>query len=200
MIAYLRSQFSIFTSSDFSPRAGLGKAAAIFLGWAIPAFLGVMFTRWLGHCTSVEYLDAAISEGIGPHLWSVVGAIGVVLFSSFLLLPRKRWLARAANNVLVNTYAMGALTFGLLFGQWLYKFQTANLVRWKAWANAIGFGFLFIDVFVLNFSVWYLGYLSAPNRMCTGFASKLTSVDFRVRAFLGLSLGIAAVLFLLTER
>lgn len=159
-----------------------------------------MVTRWLGGYRSVEYLDAAISEGIGPHLWNVVGAIGAVLFGLFLILPTQRWLAKAANNVLVNTYAMGALTFGLLFGQWFYAFHTANLERWQAWANALGFGFLFLDVFFLNFSVCYLGYLSAPERLNTGFASKLASVDLRLRLFAGAALGVMTVYFLMMEK
>lgn len=200
MIAYLRSQLSTFTSSDFSPRPAIANAAAIFFGWAIPAFLGVMFTRWLGNCRSVEYLDAAISEGIGPHLWNVVGSIGATLFGLFLILPTQRWLAKAANNVLVNTYAIGALTFGLLFGQWFYAFQTANLERWQAWANALGFGFLFLDVLVLNFSVWYLGYLSSPDRLNTGVASKLLSVDLRLRALAGTGLGVMTLYFLMAEK
>lgn len=159
-----------------------------------------MATRWLGNYRSVKYLDAAISEGIGPHLWNVVGAIGAVLFGLFLILPTQRWLAKAANSVLVNTYAIGALTFGLLLGQWFYAFQTANLERWQAWANAVGFGFLFLDVFVLNFSVWYLGYLSAPDRLNTGFASKLTSVDLRLRFLAGSALGVLTICFLMAEK
>ncbi|MGZ8183880.1 MAG: hypothetical protein ACXWT1_18155 [Methylobacter sp.] len=200
MISYLREQFLKFSRSDFSPKPELGKAAIIFLAWALPAVIAVTFTRWRAHFASVEYFDTAISEGIGPHLWNVVGTVGVVLFSLFILAPRAKWLAVAANNVFVNTYAIGALTFGLLFGQWVNAFASANLDRWQAWAYGAGFGFLFVLVIALNFSVWYLGYLTMPTRINTGFAVKLSTIDFRVRAVLGLLLGTVTVFFLMMER
>lgn len=200
MKSYLRKQFLKFSRDDFSPRPELGKAAIIFLAWALPAIIAVTFTRWRGRSVSVEYYDIAISEGIGPHLWNVVGAVGVVLFCLFILAPRAKWLAVAANSVLVNTYAIGALTFGLLFGQWVNAFASANLERWKVWAYGAGFGFLFMAVITLNFSVWYLSYLAMPTRINTGFAAKLSAVDFRVRAFLGILLGAATVVFLMAER
>lgn len=200
MTAFLRSQLSIFTSSDFSPRPAISNAATVFFGWAIPAFVGVMFARWLGHHRSVEYLNKAISEGIGPHLWNVVGAIGIVLFGLFLILPTQQRIATAANNALKNTYAIGCLTFGVLFGQWLYAFHTTTFEGWQAWANALGFGSLFLDLFVLNFAVWYMGYLSAPDRLNTGFASKLASVNLRLRILIGTTLGFLTLFFLLTVK
>lgn len=200
MNSYLREQFLKFDRSDFSPRPELGKAATIFLAWALPAVIAVTFARWRGRFTSVEYFDRAISEGIGPHLWNVIGSVGVILFSGFILAPRTKWLVVAANNVLVNTYAIGALMFGLLFGQWANAFASASLDRWQAWAYGAGFGFLFAVVIALNFSIWYLGYLSMPARINTGFAAKLSTIDFPVRAVLSLLLGTAAVFFLLTER
>ena len=57
-----------------------------------------------------------------------------------------------------------------------------------------------LDVFFLNFSVWYLGYLSAPERLNTGFASKLASVDLRLRLFAGAALGVMTVYFLMMEK
>lgn len=200
MKAYLRAQFLKFNRDDFSPRLELSNAALIFFAWAIPAALSITVTRQLGRFASVTYLNAAISEGIGPHLWNVVGIIGVVLFSLFILAPRAKWLAVAANRVLVNTYAIGALTFGLLFGQWANAFAAATLDRWQAWANGVGFSLLFMLVISLNFLVWYLGYLSSPTRLNTGFAVSLSSVDFRIRFVLGILLGAVAILFLMMER
>jgi hypothetical protein len=198
--AYIRTQFSKFDYSDFSPLPGVRNAAVIFMAWALPAVLTVTFTNWRGRYTSVKYLNAAISEGIGPHLWNVVGAVGIALFGLFILVPRSKWLALAANNVLVNTYAIGALTFGILFGQWANAFATANLDRWQAWANGVGFGFLFTSVITLNFIVWYLGYLSMPARINTGFAAKLSTVDLRVRAIFGVLFVTVPTICLMLEK
>lgn len=200
MRSYLRIQLSKFNPSDFSPLPESWNALVIYFAWATPAALVVSLTRWRGRFTSVKYLDSAIAEGIGPHLWNVVGTLGIVLFGLFILQPRSRWIAVAANNVLINTYAIGALTFGLLFGQWSNAFASANLQRWQIWANGAGFGFLFSMVLVLNFSLWYLSFLSTPARLSTGFAASLSKIDFRLRSLLGVPLMAGPVLLLLMEQ
>ncbi len=197
MISYLRAQFQQFSTDDFSPRSGILGAIGSFVAWSFPAFLAVMFTRWLGRCRSVQYFDAAIAEGIGPHLWNVIGTIGIFLFGLFLLLPQERWLARASNSVLINTYSIGSLTFGLIFGQWFYEFQMVTLEAWHAWANALGFGFLFFVIFMLNLFIWYLGFLSDPSRLNIGFASTLPRLDFRIRGVISLVLCLLDVVLLM---
>lgn len=200
MNSYLTMQFSKFQRSDFSPLPGGWNALIIFLAWATPAAVVVTLTRWRGRNTSVRYLDSAIAEGIGPHLWNVVGTLGLVLFGLFILQPNSRWIAVAANNVLINTFAIGALTFGLLFGQWSNAFATANLQRWQIWAYGAGSGVLFSMVLVLNFFLWYLSFLSAPERLNIGFAANLSKIDFPLRYFLGIPLVTMPVLLLLMEQ
>jgi hypothetical protein len=101
---------------------------------------------------------AAISEGIGPHLWNVVGTLGLVLVGFFLLFPRSQFIARSAHQVLINTYAIGGLSFGLLFGQLSTALASAaaNVALWKAWLMGAGGVFLAFQALALNFSLWYL--------------------------------------------
>jgi len=58
----------------------------------------------------------------------------------------------------------------------------------------------FAKIATPRFSVWYLGYLSMPTRMNTGFAAKLSTIDFRIRVVLGVLLATVSVFFLITER
>ncbi|HEY3536661.1 MAG TPA: hypothetical protein VGL01_04450 [Trinickia sp.] len=121
-------------------------------------------TDWLGSHRSVKYLQTAIQEGIGPHIWNVFAMLGVMLVGLLIAAPRQRWLAVAAYQVLQNTYSLGALMFGLLLGEWICL-SASQLT----FVFIMAAGLMFAFAFCLNLTVWYVAFLVSPARLHTGF-------------------------------
>ena len=167
--------------------------------WAIAFSFVLAVDRFHEHVPSV-YLQAAISEGIGPHLWNVIGTLGLVLFGLALLFPRVHFIARSAHQVLINTFAIGGLSFGLLFGQLATALvsATANIATWKAWLIGAGGLFLAIQVLALNFSLWYFSQLMASREEADHFLHQVERVALRLRvaAFLVISVTPLVLLFM----
>lgn len=113
---YLRAQLQQFDRTALWSSHIAKEGALIVFWWAAPAFLIVWFVARYREYVPSAYFEAAISEGIGPHLWNVVGTLGLLLVGLALLFPGSRFIARSAYQVLINTYAIGGLSFGLLFG------------------------------------------------------------------------------------
>lgn len=115
----MKSVLDAFERQDISPGRRWRTAASIFAGWAIPAACFVVAVEWASRYRDVEYLRLAITEGIGPALWNVVGVFGAALFGCALLFPGATWIAFVASQAFVNCYAIGTLSFGLIAGQLL---------------------------------------------------------------------------------
>lgn len=180
---YLLKQLQPFDKTALWHPNVVKESLLPLLGWASPAFLIVcLVARYREHVPSA-YLEAAISEGIGPHLWNVVGTLGLVLVGFALLFPRSRFIAKSAYQVLINTYAIGGLSFGLLFGQLATALSSAatNVALWKAWLMGAGSIFLAVQALSLNFSLWYLGHLMASREASDGFLHRVERVDLRLR-------------------
>ncbi|MCV2437181.1 hypothetical protein [Paucibacter sp. DJ2R-2] len=198
---YLRTQVQPFDSAAlWSPRVAKEGALIVFW-WAAPSFLIVWLVARFRNYLPATYLESAISEGIGPHLWNVVGTLGLVLVGFALLFPRSRFVARSAYHVLINTYAIGGLSFGLLFGQLFSTFtaSTKNLALWKTWLMGAGGVFLAIQVLALNFSLWYLGHLMASREANDGFLHRVERVAFPLRFFSFLVFATVPVILLFME-
>lgn len=157
MREYLLEQFSVFGKSDIIPNTELKEAFRIFLWWSLPSLIFVLWAE--NFRPEVCFYQEAIGEGIGPNLWNTIGAFGFFLFGAALTFSGSTWLCRAAKTVLLNTYAIGSLTFGLLLGQWLTEVSDLNLVWWKQGLFGITSGVLIVVLFSLNFAVWYLSFL-----------------------------------------
>ena len=199
-IQYIAAQLQQFNSANLWSRRSALEGMRILLGWAVPSFSFVLAVdRFHEHVPSV-YLQAAISEGIGPHLWNVIGTLGLVLFGLALLFPRVHFIARSAHQVLINTFAIGGLSFGLLFGQLATALvsATANIATWKAWLIGAGGLFLAIQVLALNFSLWYFSQLMASREEADHFLHQVERVALRLRvaAFLVISVTPLVLLFM----
>ena len=131
---YLRTQLQPFDRAALWSSSVAKEGALVVFLWAAPSFLIVWLVASYRKFVPSAYLEAAISEGIGPHLWNVVGTLGLALVGLALVFPRSRLIARSAYHVLINTYAIGGLSFGLLFGQLATALASAaeNLASWKA--------------------------------------------------------------------
>nr|WP_244111103.1 hypothetical protein [Burkholderia gladioli] len=162
--SWLKHHTRDFKRSDFWPGFALKQAAIVLAAWALPAIAGVIVTDWLGRHRSVRYLQTAIQEGMGPHIWNVFAMLGLILTGLLIAAPRQRWLATAAHQVLQNTYALGALMFGLLLGEWICVATPQH-----AFVLIIAMRLMLALAFSLNLAVWYVAFLVSPARLNTGF-------------------------------
>jgi len=199
---YLRTQLQPFDRAALWSSHVAKEGALVVFWWAAPSFLIVWLVADYREHVPSAYLEAAISEGIGPHLWNVIGTLGLVLVGFALLFPRSRFIARSAYQVLINTYAIGGLSFGLLFGQLATTLAsaTANVAAWKAWLMGAGSVFLAVQTLTLNFSLWYLGHLMASREASDGFLHRFEGVALRLRIFAFLFLAVLPITLLFMEK
>lgn len=193
---YLDRQFNMFSTSDFFSRKELMGALLTYFYWVVPGFLFVITVEWLARFRSTAYLKKAIEQGVSPELWNVIGCFGAVLFGLSLLLPKWRFAAKAAKQVLANTFAIGSLSFGLILGQIFVELGSTNLAIWKWWFFGIGFGILLLMVTVLNFFTWYISSLAGQDTLL----EKWSRVDLIARILTAAIISSAPILFLLSER
>jgi len=150
-----------------------------------------LITRYKEHLP-FAYLDAAISDGIGPHLWDVVGILGFALFGLAVLLPRCKLIADGAYQVLTNTSGMGWLAWGLLFGLFIARVpaELSKLAAWKAGVLEASVTFFMLKIFVLNFLVWWFGNLMRSNANNGDFLRRVERLDLRLRVIMFICLSI----------
>ena len=170
--------------------------------WAAPATVAVLFITHFKNRLPASYLEAAISDGIGPHIWNVVGVLGLALFGLAVLFPKIEFIATGAYQVLINTYGMGGLAIGLLIGKIGAQLPSSlsKLELWKAWLAGTGIGLLMLELFVLNFSLWCFASLMRSTKEGDGFLRRAASIDLRLRLFAFILLSILPpVVFLVRE-
>ncbi len=146
----------IFERSDFHPKEELWEAIIIFISWAFPSFIFVVWAN--AYYPEVEFYQSAINEGIGPNLWNAIGSFGLFSFGVAVAFSSFTTPSKIAKQILSNTYAIGCLTFGLLVGQW-YLLPFGELVWWQQGLFGVTSVFLLAVVFAYNSVVWYLGFL-----------------------------------------
>jgi hypothetical protein len=188
MKAYLQKQLEGFDRSILWSNKVTTEGAKVIACWFIPSFLFVLSVSWLALYRPAPYLEKAISEGYGRHLWNVVGAFGLLLFFLSLLFPRCRFIAKSAHQVLINACAIGGLHFGLLVGQFVV---TDGFVVGLA---------LTVPAVVLLFCLWYGGQLMTSREQGNGFLHKMEKVDPRLRIVLVLVMGGVTILSLFTDK
>lgn len=199
---YLQAQLQPFDRRALWSPQILKEGRVVMFWWAMPAFVMVCLVDRYREYLPSTYLEAAISEGIGPHLWDVIGTLALVLVGLAFLFPRSRLIAKSAHQVLINTYAIGGLTFGLLLGQLATALvsASANVAAWKAWLMGVGGAFLAIQALLLNFSLWYLGHLMASREHDGSFLHRVEQVAFRLRALAFTLFAVLPVTLLFTEK
>lgn len=148
----IEEQFNHFSKSDFFLKRQFLEGLIIFCAWAIPSF---MFVSWSSiYHPDVEFYRSAISEGIGPNLWNVIGSFGLFLFGLTITFPNYSWLAGIAWKILSSTYAIGSLSFGLLLSQRVFLLANNNLIWWKLGLFGVTSGLLLV---ILFFTTWHFG-------------------------------------------
>lgn len=183
-------EFRIFTRKDFHSKDHLLEGIRIFLSWAIPAFI---FVAWVNRFEPENvFYQKAITEGIGPNLWNVMGSFGCIAFGVSLFFPSCKKLTLIGRHILSNTYSMGCLTFGLLFGQWCY-IPLDNLVWWQQGLFGIVSVLLLGVVVALNYLIWYLYFLLQENEFEPNFLSKVSNMRRIARCVIG---GCVSTIFL----
>ena len=153
---FLAKQFCIFERADFVPEKELREAVTIFLAWALPTFIFVVLAG--KYYLDVEFYQAAINEGVGPNLWNAIGSFGFFTFGVGVSLSSFFTPSLVAKQILINTYAIGCLTFGLLIGQ-LCLLPLNELAWWQQGLFGVTSAFLLVVVFLYNMVVWYLSFL-----------------------------------------
>jgi hypothetical protein len=200
--AYLQAQLQHFDQGAlWSPRI-LQEGGRAVASWAVLGFSLVCLAHFLREHLPSAYLEAAIAEGIGPHLWNIFGTLACMLFGAACLFPRSRWFAQTARRALVNTHAVGALTLGLLLGQLVTAFPAAaaDIPAWKAWRMGGSAALLAATALLLNFSLWYLGDLMASRERGDGFLHRMEKVAVRLRLLACAMFAVLPVAFLLMEK
>lgn len=149
--------------------------------WMVPAFTYVWF---VSEIAQFPYLEAAILEGLGPHLWNVMSSLGIILFEFAILFPRLKCFAIGAHQILKNAHAVGALATGLLLGQLTNGLASApaNTAFWTVWLMGLGGAFVLLLVSLFNFCLWYLGYLATSTQCSVNFFDCVEKLSFRFRA------------------
>ncbi|WP_155774593.1 hypothetical protein [Burkholderia stagnalis] len=192
LFSYIKEQLTPFERSTVWSPLVFVEGVTIVFWWAAPAMIAVWLITYFRKHLPFNYLNAAISDGIGPHLWNVVGMLGLALFGLAVLIPRCKFIANSAYQVLINTYAMGGLAIGLLIGQITARLPSAlsKLELWKAWLTGTGIAFVMLELFALNFSLWCLASLMRTAAGHDGFLRRVERIDLRLRflAFVFLSI------------
>ncbi|PQV44558.1 hypothetical protein [Paraburkholderia sp. BL21I4N1] len=190
--SYLKAQLAPFNRSFFWAAIVPIEGLRVAFWWAAPATVAVLFIIRFKNQLPASYLEAAISDGIGPHIWNVVGMLGLVLFGLAVLFPKIKFIATGAYQVLINTYGMGGLAIGLLIGKIGAQLPSSlsKLELWTAWLTGTGIALLMLELFVLNFSLWCFASLMRSTNEDDGFLRHVGSIDLRLRllAFILLSI------------
>lgn len=198
-MSFVKSEISKFNRSDFSIKDELREPAEIFIYWALPAIISVIFISWLGGHRTVDYYREAISQGIGPILWNVMACIGLIIFGFSVIFSKVRFLSVVASQVLKNVYIMGTLTFGLLLGQYICLVPEIHeqVEIWRFWLILPLSLYLLTAVFALNFAIWYLSFVVKWEG---NFRSKLNQIHWSIRTISGVFISLLTLGLLWLEK
>ncbi|NAX47410.1 hypothetical protein CAG70_10410 [Photobacterium halotolerans] len=198
VINYVIQRFCHFERCDINPGNSYKEAISVFLAWTVPAFI---FVLWASNFyPEVKLYHDAITEGIGPNLWNVIGSFGFFSFGIAMIFSNHTGPALVADKVLSNAYAIGCLNFGLLSGQWCFLLSTEDLIWWQRGFFGVTSGLLMVIVFFYNFILWYLSFFVKNEH--TGksvFLTKLGQVHLGWRVSIGLTFNLIVSLIFLTE-
>lgn len=188
---YIKNKFAHFDFGDINPKPYLKEPITDFLAWCIPSIIFVVITTL--YYPDIEFFRSAIGEGIGPNFWNLMGLLGYVGFALSILFLEVEWLAIATRNILMSTYSIGALSFGLLTGQ-LITADLSNSVWWVKGLFGVTSIFVMLILFLINFFLWYLAFLlrNTSDKKST-FLKKLEQMHLFWR------FGIAGLTFILVN-
>ena len=113
----------------------------------------------------MSYFTEAINQGIGPVLWNVMGVIGILVGALSFMMPRVKYFSKMSQQILINTYAVGSFSFGLLAGRAVTEHSHSKelLNTWATYLYTPVLVFLLLGVFSLNLVVWYFSDIVNEN-------------------------------------
>ncbi len=200
----LKSAFVIFEKADFKPSTGWRECFVTSSWWIGPTFFSVLVVDWLRKFRTTEYLNKALTQGVSPELWNVIGTMGLFLLGLSIVTAKTdflhRCLSKASSRVLLITFEIGLFALGIMLGQLLRTFSKAQLPAWQAWFWGIRFGVLLTIVFGLNIAVWYLARVSHYGKGKAPIMSKLARWSLPVDIIVGATVAVLPICFLLLER
>jgi len=199
---YMRAQVSVLTEGASAPREILIQGGRVGLAWAVPSFLAVIGIACFGEHLPSQYLNDAVSQGIGPTLWNVVGVLGTALFGFGVMFPDVRWVINGAREVLVSTYGIGSLMFGLLAGLLVTSFPevAAKVEIGRALAMGLSGIISLSTAWMLNFAVWCLGASMVQSDREGAFLQRVKRMHWLSRQTLSWLFIATPLLFLLAEK
>lgn len=182
---FIKKQFEQFNIDDISPYSRINEALIIFISWALPAFALVLIANF--YFPDSIFLQKAIEESIGPNLWNLMGSFAVISFGVALVFPKIRILSNMSKQLLLGTYNVGSLIFGILVGQFVLIVNADRISTWwKIGLFGITSAYLLLIVFLLNLMLWYLSFLIQTDKYCkTNFIKKFEVVHWSLQFIIG---------------
>lgn len=185
LISSIKKQLSNFDKSVFVDIELLKEGIYIALYWIIPSFIFVGLTKNYIDYLPEKYFEQAISEGIGVHLWNVMGTFGFIFFGMFILFPRISFFSKSSYHIFINTYAIGCLSLGLIAGNFFFLFSDAVIeysIFRKVLAGTSSIIMIFY-VFLLNYSLFYLSQLMVVRNRKKDFIDVIGTLKLPLRFF-----------------
>ncbi|WP_297867926.1 hypothetical protein [uncultured Flavobacterium sp.] len=198
---YLKDQFYSFDKSFFTYNMKFKKSLIDSLYWLVPAFLFVILTKNKIDYLPNKYFEKAISEGIGPTLWNVIGAMGLFFLGLFFLFPSVYFFAKATHRLVENAYSIGLLSLGLIVGEIFFWFPSIipNFSHSKNIIIAIIITILIIIIYLMNYSLYYVGQLLEERNNEIDFRHLVKKLELRIRITFFVIFSIIPCIFLLSE-
>ncbi|MDN2696863.1 hypothetical protein O0882_11075 [Janthinobacterium sp. SUN073] len=171
------------------------EGMTLFLYWSIPSFFFALLQKIEGHNFPSLYIKSAVEEGIGPHIWNIFGSIGLVFFGLTIIAPKFKFFRISASQILLNTYAMGALSIGLMIGNLLIIFESSRFDLWNEILLKISFFLSFTTIIIINFAIWYCSKIIGKEEQNDSLIDLFAKVDTKIRLPLGLSIATLPIVF-----
>ncbi len=197
--AYLQLELTGLDRETLWTSFNLKGAWKVLFWWVVPAYLVVIVTFLHKGILPKVYLQAAIGEGIGPHLWNVMGVFGLILVGLSVIYPRASLISHSAYHVLTNTYSVGCLSLGLIAGQLTTIFLNSEAPTPSKLFLA-GIGGALIALVAFNIILWYLAHLMIRQTQGKCLLTQLPKIDLRLRVFVALLVGGIPIVYLLFEK
>lgn len=198
---YLKDQFYSFDKNFFTYNMNFKKSLTDSLYWLIPAFLFVILTKNEINYLPNKYFEKAISEGIGPTLWNVIGAIGLFFLGLFFLFPSVYFFTKATQRFVENAYSIGLLSLGLIVGEIFFWFPSiiSSFSYSKNIIIATIITILIIVIYMMNYSLYYIGQLLEERSIEIDFRYLVKKLELRIRITFFILFSIIPCIFLLSE-
>lgn len=192
---YIISQLKPIRYGFSLEREELLEGITVFLYWSIPSFFFALLQKIEIRNFPALYIKSAVEEGISPHIWNIFGSIGFVFLGLTIIAPKFKFFRISAAQIFLNTYAMGALSIGLMIGNLSILFESSKIEFWNGIFLKILFFLLLITLIAINFSAWYCAKIVTKEKQGDNFIHLLVKVDLKIRFTLGTFIATLPIVF-----